>query len=106
MGKPYLIHDTHRPGVQVAMRVREKLEHQAVANEVCRMQSDRLIKLQKLIGALVGRLGPPPEHEPEQTLVKASGPRGIGDAQPDMIENGSATGHPKRPPSHRETPKL
>ena len=51
------------------------------------MQSDRLVQLQKLVGALVGRIEFPPELESEQALVEAARPRGIRDTQPDVIEN-------------------
>lgn len=91
MGEPYLIHDTDRPGVQVAMRVSEQLEHQAVANEIRRMQSDGLIKLEKLIGALVGRFEFPPERESEKSLIEVSRPRGIGNAIAHMVENCSVS---------------
>src|SRR5271169_2506938 len=44
-----------------ALRIVEKLEHQAVPDEICRMQSDRFVQLQKLVGALVGRIEFPPK---------------------------------------------
>ncbi len=93
MGEPHFVHDTIGPGVQGPLRVGEKLEHQAVANQICRLQSDRLLQLQKLVGALVGRFEFPPKRKSEQALVKAARPRGIGNAQANVVENDSVTDH-------------
>ncbi len=70
-----------------------KFEHQAVAHQVRRAHTDRLRQLQKLFGALVGQFEFPPELEAEQTLVEPTRPLAIGDAQPDVVENRSVTGH-------------
>ena len=61
----------------------------AVANQIGRTHADRLVQLQKLVGALVGQFEFPPELKPEQTLVEAARPLAICDAQPDMVENRS-----------------
>jgi hypothetical protein len=57
------------------------------------MQSDRFVQLQKLVGALVGRIEFPPKLESEQALVEAARPRGIRDTQPYVVENDSVTDH-------------
>ena len=44
------------------------------------MHSERLGKLHKLGGAVVGRFEFPPELEPEQTFVEAARPLTIRDA--------------------------
>ena len=72
MRQPDLIHDPLRPSVRSTPRVVQKLEHQPVANQIRRMQSDRLLQLQKLVGPLVGRVKFPPELKAEQALVEAA----------------------------------
>ena len=93
MRQAHLVHDALGPGVDFAFRVVEKFEHQTVSNQVGRVQADRLLELQKLVRAVVGRLEFPPELEPEQTLVEATRPLAICDAQPDMVENRSVACH-------------
>jgi hypothetical protein len=61
------------------------------------VQSDRPVQLEELIGAVVRRFEFPPELEPEQTLIEAARPRAIGDAQSNVVENRSATGHHSLP---------
>ena len=91
--QPELVHDTVRPGADFALGVVEQFEHQAVANQICGVQTDRPVQLEKLIGAVVRRFEFPPELEPEQTLIEAARPRAICDAQSNVVENRSATGH-------------
>jgi hypothetical protein len=75
------------------VRVREKLEHQAVADEVCRARTDRLVQLQQLGGGVVRRFEFPPEFESKQPLVEATRPRGVADTQTYVVENSSVTDH-------------
>ena len=93
MRQAHVVHDALGPGMDFTFRVVEKLEHQTIANQVRRVQTYRLLELQKLIGAVVGRFELPPELEPEQALIEAARPFAICNAQPDVIENRSVTGH-------------
>ena len=55
------------------------------------MHAERLGKLHKLGGAVVGRIEFPPELESEQAFVKPARPLAIRDTQADMVENRSVT---------------
>ena len=46
-----MVHDALGPGVDFAIRIVEKFEHQTIANQVRRAQTNRLRELQKLIAA-------------------------------------------------------
>src|SRR6476619_6827301 len=93
MRQSYLVHDALGPDVDVAFRGVDEFQHKAVANQIRRTHSDRLGQLQQLPGALVGQFEYPPELKPEQALVELSRPLAICDAQPDLVENRSVTGH-------------
>ena len=75
------------------MRISQQLKHQAVADEVCRSHTERLVQLQQFVGALVGRFEFPPEFESEQALVEVTRPRGVADTQTYVVENSSVTDH-------------
>ena len=51
-------------------RPRKTVPHQTVPHQVCRMESDRLLQLQQLVGAVIGSIEFPPELEPEQAFVE------------------------------------
>src|ERR1700742_2623073 len=93
MGKPDLVHDPTRPAAQNAVRVGKQLQHQTVANQIGRVQADRLVQLQQLTGPPVGRLEVPPVRETQQTFVETARSRGVGDAQSDMGESYPRTGN-------------
>src|SRR5271163_3580336 len=87
MSQPNLIHHSPGTGMDLPPRIIEKFKHQTIANQVRRMQPDRSLQLQKLIGAVVGRIEFPPELKPEQPLVEAARPLAIGDTQSNVIEH-------------------
>jgi hypothetical protein len=72
MSQPNLIHHSLRTSTNVTSRVVEKFKHQTIANQVRRVQPDRVLQLQKLTGALLGRIEFPPELETQQPLVEAA----------------------------------
>jgi hypothetical protein len=79
MRQPHLVHDPPRPNVHIAVRIVEKFEHKAVANEVRRVQAKGLVQLKKPLGAVVGRFDFPPELKAEQALVETTGTLAIRD---------------------------
>src|SRR3954452_15026408 len=93
MGQAEVVHPAFGTAADVTLRIVEQFEHQPVAHQVGRVQADRLLELQQLIGALVGWFEFPPELEAEQALIEAPRPLAIRDTQSDVVENRSMACH-------------
>src|SRR5262245_46219050 len=93
MRQPYLVHHAVGTSVDVAFRVVDEFQNEPVAHQIGRTHSDRPLQLQQLFGAVVGQFEFPPELEAEQTLVEAARPLAVGNAQSDVVESRSVTGH-------------
>lgn len=89
----HFVHDTNRTRMHLAFRIVHKFEDKAIADQISRMHPEGLVQLQKLVGAVVGRFEFPPELESQQALVEAARPLAIRDAESNVVENCSVTGH-------------